>query len=68
MKTIKTVSVRGSSRVRVTVELDAGEQLIAVDPDGYVRLGEPMDDVMPGHVLCNSVRVTWCPIEQRWIS
>lgn len=56
-------------RRRVTVELDAGEELAAIRSDRYYRLGQPCDDqVMLGDVLADAQPVSWCPIEQRWVS
>jgi hypothetical protein len=52
---------------RVTVELNPGETLIAIDDRVHYQLGEPLEDVLPGHMLSNAVRVYWCPVAQRWV-
>lgn len=52
---------------RVTVELNPGEILIAINERVHYRLGEPLDDVLPGHMLSCAVPVLWCPVEQRWV-
>lgn len=70
-------TARPDGSVRMIIELKDGEslrvapkgrKLIEIDEDAYYRLGEPMDEVMPGNVLADAKRVHWCPIEQRWIA
>lgn len=39
-----------------------------VDPNGFYQLGQPLDEVVPGHVLAGATRVYWCCIEQKWRS
>lgn len=55
-------------RRRVTVELDAGEVLVAMNPDRFYNLGEPCDgQIMLGDILVSARPVSWCSIEQRWL-
>lgn len=74
MKILKEACVKGKRRV--TVELAEGENivshfagtaLVAIEPDAFYKLGEPMNDVMQGHILTNAVPTTWCPIGQKWL-
>lgn len=65
MKIISSKTVTGGTRY--VVELKPDERLLAVDPDAHYCLGHPLDDVVPGHVLRDSARVSWCPIEQKWV-
>jgi hypothetical protein len=65
MKILNTKMVKGVKTV--TVELDEGEQLVAFRPTGMYELGEPHEDIMPGHVLLESAPVIWCSLEQGWI-
>ena len=66
MKTVRETTTKAGKR-QVTVELDAGETLIAVKEDAYYELGEPLHgDVLDGHILANVQRVSWCSIEQKW--
>jgi len=51
----------------LTVTIKPGETLIALQEDAFYELGEPMDDVINGHILIDAKRVTWCPLEQKWI-
>lgn len=67
MKTISEKPIMHGRR-RVIVELDANEVLLAVNEDAYYELGEPMDDVMQGHILSKARLTCWCPIEQKWIT
>lgn len=64
MKILKEAT-RGGRRV-VTVELSPGEDLIAVNHDAFYKLGQPLDDVVGGHIIADAVAVTWCSIEQKW--
>lgn len=66
MKLIKTTMSKGGKAVH-TVEMDPGEKLIAVRPDSFYELGEPLDDVVPGHIIENAERVLWCPVSQGWV-
>jgi len=52
----------------VTVELEAGEHIVAFNPNFHYRTGYPLEDVVGGHILLDSEHVTWCPIEQRWVA
>ena len=66
MKQLNERIVQGKRRV--TVELDAGESLIALNDDKLYMLGEPWDDeVLYGHTLLASVEVTWCSVEQKMV-
>ena len=65
-----------NGRRRLTVELEPGESIHLakpgqsfkiLNPDRFYRLGEPMDDVMQGHILADADEVTWCSIEQKWV-
>lgn len=67
MQAIKELKTKTGAKRRMVIELDDNELITSIKSDQFYRLGEPMDDVMPGHVLANSVRVHWCPIEQRWV-
>lgn len=50
------------------VVLDAGEHIQAINPDWHYRTGYPIEDVIAGHIILDSVQVTWCSLEQRWLS
>lgn len=50
------------------VELDAGEHIMAVNPNFYYRTGYPVEDVVGGHVILDSKEVTWCSLGQEWVS
>ena len=60
------VSALGYDKRRVVLELDPGEELLAVREDAHYRLGQPLEDVIASHVLKNAVQVMWCSVEQRW--
>jgi hypothetical protein len=68
MKVIKDEVATLKRHRRVTVELRPHEQLIAIDDRLHYRLGEPLDDVVPGHIVAEAVPVSWCCIEQRWVA
>ena len=50
----------------VTVQLAAGERLMAFKEDSYYRLGGQLDDVVGGYCITEGCRVVWCSIEQKW--
>jgi hypothetical protein len=56
-----------SGKMRVTVDIDPGQKLVAIYEDAYYELGEPLDDVVQGHIIADADRVTWCPIGQGWV-
>ena len=51
----------------VTVQLAAGEKLMAFKEDSYYLLGGQLDDVVGGYCIIGSPRVVWCSIEQKWV-
>ena len=51
----------------VTVQLAAGERLMAFNEDSYYRLGGQLDDVVGGDCIIGSPCVYWCSIEQKWV-
>lgn len=59
--------INKQGKQRITVVIEADEQLIAINPDLFYKLGYPIEDVMQGHILAESVPVVWCSIEQKWI-
>lgn len=66
MKIIKTATTRKGAR-QITVELEPGEVLRAIDPSRLYRLGQPLqDDILNGCQLTEAQAVTWCVVEQRW--
>lgn len=67
MKVLKERTNKLGKRV-VTLELDAGEHIQAINPDSYYRTGYPQEDVVRGHILLDSDQVTWCSLGQEWLS
>lgn len=68
MKTIKDEVATLKRGRRVTVELAPGEYLLSFNDGAYYRLGGQVEDVVQGHVITESYQVTWCSIEQKWLS
>jgi hypothetical protein len=60
--------MKKSGKRRITVELDKDEKLIVVKADTFYKLGYPVEDVVPSHVLEDAQQVTWCCIGQEWVS
>lgn len=65
MKTLKDITLKSGVR-RVTVELATGEKLLALHDDRHYRLGYPVEDVVPSHVVLDATEVSWCCLEQKW--
>ena len=66
MKVIKDFTRKDGVRT-VTVQLAAGEKLMAFNEDSYYRLGGQLDDVVGTHCIAEGNRVVWCSIEQKWM-
>ena len=66
MKVIKDFTRKDGIRT-VTVQLAAGEKLMAFKDDSYYRLGGQLDDVVGGYCIIDSPRVVWCSIRQVWV-
>lgn len=68
MKTLHTKTLK-DGRVHVLIELDPTEAMPvpAYYDDAMYRLREPMDDIVPGHVINDAKRVYWCPVGQDWV-
>jgi hypothetical protein len=66
MKILKDTPPTIKLKRRVLVELDLGEQLIAIHDNRYYQLGYPLDEVMVGHILANTHEVVWCSLAQEW--
>ena len=52
----------------VVVELDADEHIQAIKEDAFYKTGYPVEEVVGGHVILDSVQVTWCSASQEWVS
>lgn len=68
MKVIRSTTTK-AGKTRLTIEIDAGEQVVGINEDRAYRMVEPMDDVVVfGRHLINVEPVCWCVIEQKWVS
>jgi len=65
MKVVKDYTRKDGVRT-ITVQLAAGEELMAFKEDSYYRLGGQLDDVVGGYCITEGCRVVWCSIEQKW--
>lgn len=66
MRQLNERTVKGKRRV--TVELEDGEHLIALNDDKLYMLSEPWEDqVLYGHTLRGAAEVTWCSVEQKMV-
>lgn len=61
--------VLATGKRRITVDVDAYELLVAVKPDSFYRLGEPLNsEVILGDIIANLCPVQWCSAVQEWVS
>lgn len=67
MKILKQTTLK-NGKVKLTVEVDPNENVVAVDALGYYISGYPLEEVVYGSTILALKRVTWCEVEQRWIS
>lgn len=66
MKRISEKVVKGKRRV--TVELEDGEQLVAVSETEHYRVPHPIDEIFLGYYLLNADQVSWCSVQQKWVA
>ncbi len=66
MKLLKTI-MKGDKAIH-TVEMAPGEKLLAIQPDAYYELGDPLGEIVPGHIIENAELAMWCPVEQKWVT
>lgn len=66
MKIISSTQLKNGKR-RVVLEIDPNEKIIAVQPDAHYKLGYPLEDVVPSHVLAEAVQTSWCCLDQKWV-
>lgn len=66
MKLVQTTE-RNDGTTRVVAVLNPGEKLIAVRDSEYYQLGQPVDDVVPAHVIEDAHPVVWCCVSQKWV-
>jgi hypothetical protein len=66
MKLIQTTE-RKDGTTRVIAVLNPGEKLIVVRDNAHYRLGPPMDDIVPAHVIEEAHPVVWCCVSQEWV-
>lgn len=52
----------------VTVELAAGEDLVAIVPGRYYQLGDPHKEVIPAERILEAQCVVWDDLGQKWIT
>ena len=67
MKVIKDEPATLKRPRRVTVEIAPDEKLMSVYNRHFYKLGYPLDDVVPAHVLDQARFVMWCPVAQEWV-
>ena len=68
MKIISTKTDRKTGTRTMTIELDKNEKLVAVRDGAFYALGEPLNDVVQGHIIADCVPAVWCPITQKMIT
>jgi len=66
MKILKNTINSKTGKITVTVELEKNETLMAVREDSFYKLGYPIEEIVPTHVLTDSELVSWCCVEQKW--
>jgi len=67
MATFRSGRKMKNGETRVICDLKPGESFHVFRDDAHYRLGEPIGDVLPGHIIAESVQVMWCPVAQKWV-
>ena len=67
---MKTISdkVTAAGKRRVTIELDRDETIMSFRDGEHYKLGQPVDEVLAGHVITSASRVNWCSASQEWVA
>lgn len=52
---------------KYTVIIDPTDQLLIVNKNAFYKLGYPVEDIIEGSMLIDSVPVTWCSASQKWV-
>lgn len=68
MKILTSKTDRNTGVRTMTIELDKSEKLVAIHDNSFYKLGEPLDDVVQGHIIADATVAVWCPIEQKFIT
>lgn len=66
MKILKQGMAKGK-RTQL-IELEGDEELIAISPNRFYRLGYPHEDILEGHIVSGATATFWCSIEQKWMT
>ena len=66
MKILREKINRRGNR-EVTVEIEGGERLHAIDPEMHYKTGYPLDSVILGRIILESEPVSWCSFSQEWV-
>ena len=67
MKVLRERINKQGKRV-ATVELDSDEHIQAIKQDAFYKTGYPQEEIVQGHIILDSVQVTWCSLGQEWVS
>lgn len=57
-----------NGKVRMVIDADSTEKLIALHDDRFYKLGYPVEEVVQSHIIEDAQQVTWCPLGQEWVS
>ena len=68
MKIISTKTDRKTGARTVTLELEKNENLIAIQDNAFYELGEPLNDVVQGHIITNCRPAVWCSVTQKMLT
>lgn len=58
--------VKGKRQITVAAPKGGKFKVMLIHEDGMFRLGGQMDDIVPGHVLTETVEVCWDHHSQKW--
>ena len=65
IKVIKS-TLMSNGNTRMIVEVERGHSLMAFSEERHYKLGQPVGDVMAGHVITEAHPVRWCSASQEW--
>lgn len=66
IKVIKS-TLMSNGNARMIIEIERGHSLMAFSEERHYKLGQPVGDVMAGHVVTEARPVHWCSASQEWV-
>lgn len=64
---IKSHKQRPNGSIRMIIDVQPNEAIIAVLKNTFYKLGHPTETVQHADELIDAVPVVWCSVSQQWV-